>query len=264
MIKVIWYRIISDYFLKNRIKEYEEFILLALKNNYAVIPHSEFFRLAKLNQLEGKKILMIRHDIDSDPKYCKQWLSIEKKLGIKTSYYFRRCTFDVEIMKLVEKSGSDCGYHYEEIADYAKQHKLKNRKDVEKEMIKIQKLFIKNIHDFQNKLGFKIKNIASHGDFVNKKLKMFNHELVNQDLLLQNGIDFECYQKEFVENYSLNISDCSYPLMFKNNVSPQLAIEQSLPIIHVLIHPRHWRKSWKWNTYENIKRLIEGLKYKFL
>ena len=34
MIKVIWYRIISDYFLKNRIKEYEEFILLALKNNY--------------------------------------------------------------------------------------------------------------------------------------------------------------------------------------------------------------------------------------
>jgi hypothetical protein len=252
----------SDYFLKNRIKEYDEFIKTALENNYSILPHSEFYKLAKTKQLEGKKIMLIRHDIDSDPHYCMQWLKVEKKYGIRTSYYFRLCTINIEIMQKVHDYGSDCGYHYEEIADFAKKNILKNRIEVEQQMDKIRELFTQNFSDLENKIGFKIKSIASHGDFVNKVLNLNNYVLVNTDLLQKNKIDFECYQSEFVSNYSINVSDCVYPDLYKQRISPIDAIQKELPIIHVLIHPRHWRANWYWNTLENIKRIVEGIRYK--
>jgi hypothetical protein len=260
MIKTIIRRIGLDYFLRNRINEYEELIKTALDKGFEIMPHSQFYDLVKKNEIGSRKILMIRQDIDSDPIYCREWLRIEKKHQIHTSYYFRLCTVHIPIMKEVLAHGSDCGYHYEELASYAKRNKIKSAEEIQKHFDEIRKEFKHNLSVLETQLGSKIQYIASHGDFANRKLKMPNHSFINREVLDENGLVFEAYDAEFVDNYSINIMDAGGPNFYTGSVS-QLEALSHYQIVHLLLHPKNWRSSFYWNTYENGKRFFEGLKY---
>lgn len=260
MIKTILKRIGLDYFLRNRINEYDHLIKTALDKGFEIMPHSQFYDLVKKNEIGSRKILMIRQDIDSDPNYCREWLRIEKKYQIHTSYYFRLCTIDIPIMKEVLAYGSDCGYHYEELASYAKRHKIKSAEEIQQHFDEIRKEFKHNLSALETQLGSKIQYIASHGDFANRKLKMPNHTFINREVLDDNGLVFEAYDAEFLDNYSINIMDAGGPGYYNGPISQLDALDQ-YQIVHLLLHPKNWRSSFYWNTYENSKRFFEGLKY---
>jgi len=260
MIKTILKRIKLDYFLRDRIKEYENLIKTALEKGFEIMPHSQFYDLVKNNEIGNRKILMIRQDIDSDPKYCNEWLKIEQKYKIHTSYYFRLCTIDFSIMKRILESGSDCGYHYEELATYAKAHSIKSPELISQHFEEIRKEFKHNLVLLEAKLGQKIKYIASHGDFANRKLKMPNHSFIDRTVLDDNGLVFEAYDKEFLDNYDINIMDDGGPNYHTGPISQMNALDQ-FQVVHLLLHPKNWRSSFYWNTYENSKRFFEGLKY---
>ncbi|MBN9294949.1 MAG: hypothetical protein J0G96_13310 [Flavobacteriia bacterium] len=255
-------RIKSDFFLPDRIREYESILQYAIENDYEILSHSEYFSLVENNQLSGKKILIIRQDIDSDPKYVYKWLALQKKYGVHSSMYFRLCTYDKQAMLAVQASGSDCGYHYEEIADYAKGKKLLSKEAVIGRFSDIIEKFKLNLRKIESDLEFKILYIASHGDFANRKLGLPNHTFVTPELLAECGLKFEAYQSQFVDTYSINISDCGYPKFYKGRMTPKEAIQSQVPVIHFLMHPKHWRSSWYWNIYENFKRLKEGFFYR--
>lgn len=255
-------RIRSDFFICNRIADYEQIIKTAIDKNYEVLPLSEFFNDARNNRLTGRKILLIRHDIDSDPTYVLKWLSVNQKYGVRTSFYFRLCTLNYSVMKKVHDLKSDCGYHYEELATIAKRKKIRTKKEIEQLYPEIRAEFIDNFNRIEQQCGFKIRSIASHGDFANRILNTPNREFITEAVMEQCGIDFETYQSEITNNYSINITDCGYPNLYRGDTSVLQAIDQQHPIIHILIHPKHWRSSWYWNIYENGKRIIEGLKYR--
>lgn len=259
--KTLFHRIISDYFLRNRIKLYDSLLELAKKNGYVIMKHSDFFELAKAKAIGNSKILLIRHDIDSDPKYVHQWLAVEKKHNVKTSYYFRLCTLDRNAMNAVINQGSDCGYHYEELATFVKRNALPLNAKFENYFDEIRNQFEENLKFVEKVCGFKIKSIASHGDFMNRKIGKSNYVFIDSDFLIKNGIDFESYQSEFVGNYSINIMDYEYPKYYSGNCSPTEAIEANLQIVHLLFHPKNWRTNWISNTLENWRRLREGIGY---
>ena len=93
------------------------------------------------------------------------------------------------------------------------------------------------------------------GSIANTQLKEI--ELVKLD---SNGLVFEAYDREFLENYDINIMDAGGPLFYNGPIS-QLDALDNYNVIHLLIHPRHWKSSFYWSTYENLKRLIQGIKY---
>lgn len=260
MIKSILNRLKSDYFLPDRIKEYDDLIRNALENGYEIVSHSEFYKMVQNNEVGLRKIMMIRHDIDSDPKYCSKWLAVEKRYNVKTSYFFRLCTLKIASMKEVINQGSDCGYHYEELATYAKRKKIRSSEEIKRHISEIREEFVTNLHSIEQQLGSKIKFIASHGDFANRKLGVANHVLIDRDFLNLNGIEFETYDPIFLDNYSINIMDAGAPNYYNGPVSQMEAIKK-YQIIHLLVHPKHWRSNLYWNTYENVKRFIEGLRY---
>jgi hypothetical protein len=264
MIKSLLYRIISDYFIPNRIGQYEELLRTALEEGYTVMTHRDFVAALGTQSLPSQRILLVRHDIDTDPDYCLQWLAVEQKLGVHTSFFFRLTTAKPSIMKAVVASGGECGYHYEELADFAKTYRIKDRETIELNKVAIQEAFVANLKRMESLAGSSMVSVVSHGDFVNRKLQMPNHAPIDAALLRRCAIEYEGYETRITERYSINISDHTYPAYFRGNISPMEAIRKHLPVVHLLIHPRHWRSSWYWNTRENLTRLMEGMAYRFL
>ncbi len=262
MIKSIYNRFYSDFLLPDRLVEMQRIIVAAKENGYKHLTLPEYFdRITSTSKVETSNIFIHRHDIDTDVKTARLFYKLEIQEGIKTSYYFRQTTIDITLMKELHYDGFEVGYHFEEIAQFCKDKKNYSSVFVRENMNEIQDIFLRNLKQLEKDLGFKIQTVASHGDFVNRLLKIPNHELITDEILKTAGLRFECYDKRLTESYSILCSDNAYP-QFYRGMSPVDAINSDKNIIHFLSHPRHWRSAPLENLNDNIQRLVEGLSVK--
>lgn len=259
--KTIFNRIYSDYLLPNRLDEYEKINQLAMEQGYTFKTTLQFYREAVLEKQPQTNIFIHRHDIDTDVKTARRFFESECKLGIKTSYYFRLNTIDIGLMREIAQYGSEVGYHYEELAQYCKDHKIKSWEIAHSKMPEIRTKFKHNFLDLESKLGFKLHSIASHGDFVNRFLGHPNHELIDENLMRELKIELECYNKEMMQLMDVHLSDKPYPKFYRDQ-TPREALAAKLNVIYLLTHTRHWHVARWENTKDNVKRMWEGLRYK--
>jgi len=65
------------------------------------------------------KFIILRHDIDKNPKNALSISQIEFELGIKSSFYFRISddVFKPDIIKKIASMGHEIGYHYRDLVD---------------------------------------------------------------------------------------------------------------------------------------------------
>ncbi|MCL0034122.1 hypothetical protein M1M94_01330 [Thermodesulfovibrionales bacterium] len=231
----------------------------SLDNGFKHITLMEFFDLVKNNNASRfKKYFIHRHDIDIDVKAAKKIFEIEKNHNIKSTYYFRLATLDIKLMQEINEFGSEASYHFEEIATYCKTNHIKTKQEVLENIDKAKEMFKKNIKAIEKKLGFKIESVASHGDFVNRKLKLINNEITkDMELRKELGIKVEAYDDIVMKNIDVYISDAPYP-KFYSPVSPFSAIKEK-NIICMLTHPENWHTCPVENTKNNFKRVWEGL-----
>lgn len=218
----------------------------------------------EMSQLNGKKILVLRHDIDTDPRTAWLMARIEKKHGYIGSYYFRLSTANSKYMKLIAEMGHEVSYHYEEIASYSKKYKFRNRQQVEKHIEPIRMMFADNLKNFRNVHGLDCKTIASHGEWINVYyLNMTNLELLNNELRKELGIEVEAYDADFMKPFlNARINDLGGQLWDPYPVED--AINNNEPYIYILLHPRQWYTRGWCNFFSDIKRLLETIKYKYL
>ena len=263
MIRGIYNRIYSDYIMPSRLNEYEKIIQSSLEKGYKHLSLIQFFDLLKNNQIKlDHKYFIHRHDIDSDLKTTRKIFEIEKKNKIYTSFYFRLSTLDIDLMKQINEYGSEASYHYEELAQYCKDNHIKSKTDIDKSLKQIREIFSSNFHNIQNSLGYKLKTVASHGDFVNRKLSISNFYFLNEELRHSLGIEAEAYDDIFIKNYSEIISDSMYPKFYKpRNIFD--VINDNKQVIYLLSHPRHWETNFYVNTIDNITRTWQGFKYEY-
>lgn len=262
MNSVCW-RIYGDYLMKNRFGLYRNILEAAIAKGYEHLSMIQFYHLIKEGKLTAdKKIFIHRHDIDTDKAAAIVFFEIEKSLHIKGSYYFRLSTLDIPLMRKINGYGSEASYHYEELATYCKQKRIKEESRVLQSMSIIKENFKTNFSIIEKQLGYKMQTVASHGDFVNRKLKIANHFLMQEDLRNELGILAESYDHVFTENFSLKISDKEAPVYF-TPMHPLHAIEQNHPVICLLTHPRQWRTNFIVNTADNFFRLKEEICYRY-
>ena len=86
-------------------------------------------------------------------------------------------------MKIIADSGFEVGYHYEEIAEYAKKNKVKNQHDIRTNLSIIRQQFLDNLIRFRKESGVQINTCASHGDFVNRYLNITNTEILDDEYI---------------------------------------------------------------------------------
>lgn len=259
-IKVIKNRIYSDFIIQPRLDEYESVIKQFVEHGYIQTTLREYKKLLDNNRLENKRYFVNRHDIDTDVETAKEFFKIEKTYGVKASYYFRLSTLDFDFMKEIEEYGSEASYHFEEIAQFAKNNHIKSKSELLKRMDEIKEIFKQNFTMIENRSGVKLETVCSHRDFVNRKLQITNNE-ITKDLNLRKelGILCETYDKDIMDSFNIYVSDRQYPIFYFPK--PIFEYIGDKNIICMLSHPRQWRKNIFINLFDNLKRLYEGIKW---
>ncbi|MBK7888271.1 MAG: hypothetical protein IPJ86_13595 [Bacteroidetes bacterium] len=252
-------RLYSDFLLPSRMDEYRRLIERALEKNYIHLTLLEYFSLLKESKIDPDlKYFLHRHDIDTDPDTARAFFEIEMELGVKTSYYFRLKTMDIDLYREMVDQGYEAGYHYEELSDFCKKNGIKQKENVQLRFSEIRELFKKNVRAIEEKTGKKIRSVAAHGDFVNRKLSLPNFSFVNEELLLELKIELECYHPMLIHSLNFIGSDTHYPRFYTPS-SPFEAIEKNIPVIYLLSHPRHWRRNILLNLADDVQRFKEGV-----
>lgn len=241
-------------------KEYENIIIETKNQGFTFLSVRDVCTLSVSNQLPARYIVY-RHDIDSDPITARKMFEIEKKHNVRSSYYFRLSTVNIDLMKEIEIFGSEASYHFEEIATFAKQKHIKAPDEIIQKLPIIKELFFQNLTRLENRLDYKMTTVASHGDFANRKLNIVNLELLKEkDFREKCGIVCECYDQGLMQHFDTRINDAPYPVYYEP-LSPINALQQNKQKIYFLVHPKQWRSSFFYNTKENLTRLYEGAKW---
>ena len=254
--KTLINRLYSDYLMPSRLPQYEELVQAAGAAGYRQCSVRDFVR----PQPDGERTatLVHRHDIDSDTRTAAKMFAIEARHGITASYYFRLSTLDIGLMREIEAYGSEASYHFEEVADFAKRHHIKNAAVLRSRFPQIRAQFRRNFERIEGALGYKLVTVASHGDFANRRLQVINHEILgDQAFRARCGIACETYDPELLSQFDLYISDRPYPVYF-HPMAPLAALGK-YRCICLLTHPVQWETNWRESTRVNVRRLVDDL-----
>jgi hypothetical protein len=251
-------RLYSDYFMPSQLTAHENLLCAAKDANYRHISVRMYLEIIRKAEVCSEPTIIHRHDIDTDLRTARKLFEIEKKHGIKSSFYFRLSTLDINLMREIEEYGSEASYHYEELATYAKKNKIKDAATLRIHLPQIRSEFMENFLKIEQQLGKKMKTVCGHGDFANRKLKISNTEILADRQLRQRcGIEGETYDRTLMEHIDVYISD-QPPPDFYHPCSPLISLGRHRRI-YLLTHPRCLEANWKANTRENLLRFYEGV-----
>jgi hypothetical protein len=255
-------RVYADYLMPSRLAEYEALLREIAAAGYSQVSVREFHRNVNGQQERCAPSFVHRHDIDSDLRTAKKLFAIESRHGVRASYYFRLCTLDFGFMREIEAAGSEASYHYEEVADFAKRHRLRSAEAVRQRFPEIRELFARNVEHIAERLGLPITTVASHGDFANRRLKVINHELLRDEALRRRcGIVCESYDAELLRHFDVYISDRKHPVYY-HPLSPFAALGRYRHIC-LLTHPVQWETNWLESTRINLRRAAEEMVWRY-
>lgn len=239
-IKTIW-----DILKNKRLDEYELILSLAIQHGYVVCSLRDYFRDINENKEFNKRYLVLRHDVDRRAHGTRIMFNIERKYGVKASYYFRHSTLDYEMMIEMEGCGFESSFHFETIADQVREKPWlsSHPKAIEESFPDLLERLRKDLSVIRERTGCPCVTIAAHGAPENRALGMPNNLLTRMagsyGLL---GIDVEAYDKSLLETISCYVSDSSVEVNdgYRYGLNPLDAIKRGEKTIMFLTHPEHW------------------------
>ena len=258
-------KIYEDYFKKSRLPEYRRTLQAAREHGYHMVGVLDFARQVKTGSLEGRKVYLNRHDIDTSPKVAREMFEIEKEVYGKegtATYYFRETTTDISLIQEIDAYGYETGYHYEELATYAKKHKLKSREAILASVGKAGEMFLEDLKRFRETTGSPSITIASHGDFINTRYDIQSYEMLKLSFVRdQAGIEAEAYDEDIMQYVQERLADQHLVALYSKAVIS--VFEKEIPVVMTLTHPRNWKVDFCDNTAENIRRVLQDVRLRF-
>lgn len=256
------YRLEGDFFMRSRLRAYEQLLEGALRAGYRVSSVGGLWQQIGVDGLaSSERILVLRHDIDTDPRTAAVMWKIDRGLGVESSYFFRLSTIAPRLMADIAASGSEASYHYEEFSMVAKRRHLRRPADALAHLPEARALFAENLARLRVVTGLPMRVVASHGDFVNRRLGIPNWVvLADSDLRRRLDIELETYDEAFQCHLSSRHTDAPPPRRWEPT-DPMAAIRAGQPIVSILVHPRHWRVDWIVNVRDDVRRVVEGVRF---
>jgi hypothetical protein len=255
------HRLYADFLMPSRLGAYRAFLELAIAQGYDIRPVGDFALAAP--ETAGPRTLILRHDIDTDAGTAGRMWAVDRDLGIRTSYFFRLSTLDLVLIQRIADGGAEVSYHYEELTTVMKHRRPRTRAEAEQCIPEARDLFAANLTRLRRQTGLPMRVVASHGDFVNRRLDIPNWAILADDGFRRElGIDLEAYDGSFLDRLTeeQRYSDMPYPRYWKA-MDPSIALRAGDPLVYALVHPRHWRTAPLLNARDDLQRLVEGARF---
>jgi hypothetical protein len=244
-------RLYGDYLLPSRLREYELLLSLALSAGYETLPLGEFAE----RPATSERVLLLRHDIDSDLATATRMWEIEQRLAVRGTWFFRLSTWDDTLVAAVAAGGSEVGYHYEELATLALRSGARSREAALALVEQARDLMRVNTAALRRRSGLPLTTFASHGDFANRHTGVRNTVLLDDEgLRAELDVRLEAYDQRLTSRFDARSSDRGYPRLWVP-ADPGEALRAGAGVIEILVHTRPWGAAPLTNARLDLARL---------
>ncbi len=254
-------RVYRDYLEPERLDELRRLLGRAVEQRYETMTLSAFAERVAAGALAPRaRVLLLRHDVDSDVPRARRMWEIERQLGIAGTYFFRRSTWDVPFMRELAAAGCEVGYHYEELATLIKEHGAATAGAARELIVPARERLRGALAELRADSGLPLDVLASHGDFANRAVDVGNVELLDDPVFrTQIGARLEGYDIE--EHVDVRCSDGGGPERW-SPVDPAPALARGARVVELLLHPRAWGAAPATNARMDLERLFDGARYR--
>ena len=125
-LRVIAWHLYQSLVMPDRLAEYCDLLRSIAANGYAFSTVEGFASNVIAGCMPPEKTCVLRVDIDSDSVGAARMFDIAAAEGAHGTYYFRLSTLDRSLALRIRAQGSEAGYHFEELATFAKRHGLRS------------------------------------------------------------------------------------------------------------------------------------------
>jgi hypothetical protein len=253
-------RLYGDYVQPERLDDLRRLLESARDGGYETLTLSAFADRVRDGGLGAEdRILLLRHDVDSDVPRARRMWQIEAGLDMVGSYFFRRSTWDVDFMRELSRAGCEVGYHYEELATLVKRHGVATAADTRALLGAARERLRMTVPALRADTGLALDVLAAHGDFANRAVGVSSVEMLRDAALrAEIGVRLEAYDVE--PHVSTRVADGGPPRSWRPH-DPIDAIRRGERVVAVLLHPRSWGRAPLVNARADLRRLGEGCAY---
>ena len=248
--------------MRSRLDEYRRLLDEALAAGYTISAVDRYWETIRaVPDGAERRWLVLRHDVDTDPGTAGALWAIEDERGITSSYFFRLATLDFELMARIAERGGHVSYHYEELAEVAKRRPPAGGRAADL-LPEARDHFARHLERLRARTGLPMTVVASHGDFVNRRLGINNTAiLADREFRAAVGVTLETYDTDFLATVTSYHRDLPYPAFWMHG-DPHDAIARREPRMYALIHPKPWRVNRRVNGRDNLVRAWQELEWR--
>jgi hypothetical protein len=254
-------RVYRDYLERERLEAFRRLVAHAVELEYETMTLSAFAEhVAARAPAPRALVLLLRHDIDSDVQRARRMWEIERTLGVVGTYFFRRSTWDVQLMRELVAGGCEVGYHYEELATLIKERGVVDAGAARGLIATARERLRRSLAELRAESGLALDVLASHGDFANRAVDVSNVELLDDaEYRARIGVRLEAYDVE--DHVDVRCSD-GVGAEYWSPLDPIGALERRAPVVELLIHPRAWGAAPLTNARLDVGRMLDGFRYR--
>lgn len=217
------------------LRHYEEILRLGLEAGYTFVALKQFI---STSVPPNRRIALLRHDIDTEPRRAIGFARVEEHHGVKSSFFVRvhadynPFSYRVyEVLQEIVRMGHEVGLHYENI-DFAN---LMGEDPVD--------VFMREKRILETVLDVKVHGVAAHRDFTG----INNLDFWKSHDPAKLGVRYDAYQKNFLRDFSyVTDSLAVWRIQAPGQKEPRKGLclcnylSRRVPKLYVLTHPQYW------------------------
>jgi hypothetical protein len=226
---------LSRTFSRSRWGEYERFLRAAMEHGYRPVSLEDW--VAAGCPSDGEPLLILRHDVDQHPRSALRMASIEKDLGLRSSWYFRWRTAHPAVVSSLRDDGFQVALHYETMSRIALERGL--HEEPSDELIAESRDVLRTeLATFERLFG-PCRSAVPHGD--SRIPEVHNALLLKGEDCAEYGIEYDGNEMMRGRELALWLTDrIGAEGGWMEGIDPleRLAAQES-PMLTV-IHPNNW------------------------
>jgi hypothetical protein len=218
-----------------RWREYRRLLSTALSQGYALVSLESW--LAQPEIAERSDVMILRHDVDQDPRSALRMAAIENELGVHSTWYFRWRTAQPSVIQAIRDRGHEVGLHYETLTRELLRRGLRAA-DAPALVPEARVLLREELAVFAERYG-PVRSTCPHGD--TRMRGVHNGVLLRGEQLADYGVRWESNADVGRHPLEVWLTDRSGAEGgWKDGMDPlDLLVDRRSPILAV-VHPNNW------------------------